>query len=231
MKNIGIVAITAEGASLCYRQIIKESSAILGRNKHPEVFLHNPSFDTILRAQQNKDWGQVADIIINSIQKLASVSAEFIIIPANSVQFANDEIGDKSPIPVLDLVGITAAECKNKKCEKVAVLGVGITMSDQLYTNSLKEHRIELLTPAQEDQNLINQIIYDEIVPAKITQHSIDSIYKVIGKLKSEGADAAVLACTELPIVIHEDRSPLPLIDTTILLAQHAVKYATDRML
>lgn len=181
LKNIGIVAITAEGASLCYRTIVTESSKLLGSNKHPEIFLHNPSFHTILEAQKKKDWVKVSDIVCGSIDK------------------------------------------------KVAVLGVGMTMSDGLYEGPLERNNIKAIVPSAQDQNWINTFIYDEIVPAKISQESIKSLLSIINKLKNEGAEAVILACTELPLVINKNNSPLPFIDTTTLLAQKAVEFSVEK--
>ena len=225
-KNIGIVGITAEGASLCYRTIVSESSVYLGHYHHPEIFLHNPSFHTILEAQKEKDWYEVARIVSLSIDKLTSIGAEVIVIPANSVHYAITEITAASPIPVLNMIELVAAECNKKNFKKVAILGVGITMSDGLYVQPLKNVGIEPILPTDEDQTIINTIIYEEIVPGKVTAHSIEIIVSILEKLKKQGCDGVILGCTELPIVITDSNSPLPFIDTTRLLAQKALEFS-----
>ena len=227
-KHIGIVGVTAEGASLCYKTICSESSKILGLNHHPEISLHNQSFHKFIEPFNRKDWKAVSAIINNSIKKLESIGAEFVIIPANSVHFAFSEIKNISPIPVLSIVEIAAEECKGKKYKKVGILGVGMTMSDGLFDSSLKKYGITPVNPSKSEQKIISDVIYNEIVPAKVTNKSIKKIVDVIKSLKEKGCDAVILGCTELPLIIDKKNSPLPLIDTTRLLAKKALDYSLN---
>ena len=226
VKHIGIVGVTAEGASLCYKTICSEASKIIGLNRHPEISLHNQSFHKILEPFDKKDWKALAEIINGSINKLASCGANFAIIPANSVHFAFKEIQKISPIPVLSIVEIAAKECKEKKYKTVGILGVGITMSDGLFDEHFKKYGIEPVAPSKTEQKIISDVIYNEIVPAKATNNSARKIAEVISSLKKKGCDAVILGCTELPIIIDKSNSPLPFIDTTRLLAAKALEYA-----
>ena len=227
-KHIGIVGITAEGASLCYKTICSESSKILGMNRHPEISLHNLPFHKFIEPFNKKDWKALAEIINNSIKKLASIGTDFAIIPANSVHFAFREIKKISPIPVLSIVEIAAEECKEKKYKKVGILGVGMTMSDGLFDSSLKKYGIKTAIPSKSEQKIISDVIYNEIVPAKVTNKSINKIINIIKSLKQKCCDAVILGCTELPLVIDKNNSPLPLIDTTRLLAEKALEYSLN---
>ena len=227
-KHIGIVGVSAEGASLCYKTICSEASKLMGLNNHPEISLHNQSFHKILEPFNKKDRKALAKIINNSIEKLASIGADFAIIPANSVHFAFKEIKKISPIPVLSIIEIAAQECKKKNYKKVGILGVGMTMSDGLYDESLKKYSIEPITPSKSEQKIISDVIYNEIVPAKVTDESINKIINVIKSLKEKGCDSVILGCTELPLVINKNNSPLPFIDTTRLLARKALEYSLN---
>ncbi len=229
VKKIGIAAVSSEGASLCYATICSEAVKVLGKNKHPEIFLHNPSFDTILEPFKKRDFKTVAKIISNSIKKLQLIGAEFAVIPSNAIHYAFDDIQKNCSIPILSIVEISAQECKEKKYKKVGILGVGHTMSGGLFDKPLKKCLIQMVIPDLKDQNIINDIIYKEIVPSKITEISIKKTLKIIEKLKLKGCDAVILACTELPIIINKDNCPLPFIDTTRLLAKKSLEYAIKK--
>lgn len=226
LKHIGIVGVTAEGSALCYRTIISESGAILGVNQHPEITMNTQPFDVILDAQNKNDWKTVAEIVLYSIEKLAAVGAEFVIIPANSIHFAIDKVKEKSPIPVIDMLVETAEECSQKGYTKIGVLGVGMTMSKGLFTTALSKLGIEAATPSFEDQEIINTIIYKELVQGVINEDSTAKIIEIITKLQQNGCEAVILGCTELPLVINDTNSPLPFIDTTRLIAKRAVDYS-----
>ena len=226
MKHIGIVGVTAEGASLCYKTICEEATKLLGQYIHPEISLHNHSFSRIFEAQNKGDWKTVAALLLDSITKLHASGAEFAIIPANSVHYCFEEIREKSPIPLLSIVEITVKECKKQNYKKVGVLGTVLTMKNGLYKEPLESQGIEYIVPNQNEQSIINKIIFDEIITNKIANEGVAAMINVIQALKSQSCDALILGCTEIPIIINKKNSPLPLIDTTRLLAKKALEYA-----
>lgn len=228
-KHIGIVAVTAEGASLCYRAIVSESAKILGQNKHPEISLHNYSFDEIAFIQSKKDWEGLSVLLASSVAKLAATGADFAIIPANSSHYAIELIREKSSIPVLSIVEITVEEARRRQFKKFAILGIGMTMTDGLYEKPLRDLGIEPVIPTKEQQEIVNKIIFENIIPGKTTSESTKKVVEVIQQLKDQGCDSTGMCCTELPIIITERNSPLPFIDTTRLLAQKAVEYSLIR--
>ena len=229
VKHIGIVGVTAEGASLCYKTICSEASKIMGPNNHPEISLHNHSFHRILDPFLRKDWPVVAKLISDSVNKVASCGADFAIIPGNSVHFAFDEIKKESQIEVMSIVEVAARECRDKGYKKVGILGVGLTMSGGLFNKSLDKYGIVPVAPNEHGQKIVNDTIYNEIVQAKTAKDTPQKIIKVINSLKKQGCDAVILGCTELPLVISEENSPLPFIDTTRLLARKALEYALEK--
>lgn len=226
MKHIGIVGVSAEGAALCYSTIVQESAKILGEFRHPEISLNNISFQTIVEAQRQKDWHKVGEILLLSIKKLAQIGADFAIIPANSVHYSYDFLAKNSPIPIISIVDVVVEECQKRGYKKVGVLGIGLTMSEGLYGKPLQKAEIEVVIPSAEQQQILNTLIYQEIIPKKVTANTIDKAVAVVQSLKKRGCDAVILGCTELPIVIVEENSPLPFVDTTRLLAKKALKLA-----
>lgn len=224
MKTIGIAAVSAEGAASCYKKIVEYSGRKLGPNEHPEILLDNPSFARILAAQEVRDWDGVVQIVAGAVNKLADAGAEFAVVPANSAHFGFKEIEKAAKIPVLNLVELAADECVKQEFVRVAVLGVGVTMSDGLYEEALKSRGITSVKLPDKERKQINEIIYEELVHGEIVPDSVGCIVRICERLMHRGCDAVVLACTELPMVINRANSPLPFIDTTDLLAERAVE-------
>ncbi|MDE5053319.1 amino acid racemase [Niallia taxi] len=227
-KNIGIVAVTSEGAALCYKNIVSESMKRIGKNIHPEISLHNVSFSDYYQALVNDDYQKIVDILLYSIKKLQLMGADFAIIPANTIHCVFNEIQKMSPIPLLSILETTSKECQLQKYKKVCVLGTIFTMQGKLYKESFEKCGIDLFTPSMEEQEVINSIIMDELIPGKNNNNSIEKVISIINRVKSSECDAVALACTELPVIINNDNSPLPVLNTTNLLSSAALELAIN---
>jgi aspartate racemase len=225
-KPIGIVALTAEGGSLCYRTIVTESATMLPPSVHPPVILYNPSLHLTNGYIQTRDWQGLAAVVRDAIAKVVSIGAELVVIPANAAHYAAAHFVPECPVPFVNIVETTVAACVDGSYARVAILGIGITMSDGLYEQPLRERGIEPIVPTAEEQMVINRVIFDHIIPARVTPSAVQQIVDLMEQLKERGADAVILGCTELPIVIDESNAPLPFIDTTRLLARKAVELA-----
>ncbi len=225
-KTIGIVAVTAEGAALCYRTIVAESARYLPPEHHPPIVLHNAPLHLINERLRRRDWPAVAAQVGDAIRKLVAIGAELIIMPANAPHYASAHIATACPVPFLSIVEIAADGCATRGYKRVAVLGIGLTMSDGLYETPLRERGIEPILPTEAEQAIINAVIFEQIIPARVTRQGTQRVLEVIARLKQRGADAVILGCTELPLVVTERNSPLPFIDTTRLLARRALEHA-----
>lgn len=223
MKTIGIVGITAEGAADCYKSIVKLAAQKLGANNHPEVVLVNPSFNLVIAAQKQRDWQTVADIIVTAARQCVTAGADFIIVPANSVHFAYGLVAKALEVPVINIVEVVADECKAKSFKKVGVLGVGLTMSDGLYDEALSGRGIQQVKLSKSEEAQLDNIIYNELVSGVIKPASVEKVLTVCRRLASEGCEALVLACTELQMILSADNVPIPILDSTELLAASAV--------
>lgn len=225
-RIIGIVAVTAEGAALCYRTIVAESARYLPPEVHPPIVLHNASLHVINERLRRRDWPGVAALVADAARKLVAIGAELIIMPANAPHYAADRIAAACPVPFLSIVEVSVAECATRAFERVAILGIGLTMSDGLYEGPLRERGIEPILPTAEEQAIVNAVIFEQIIPLRVTRRGTQSVLEVIRQLQQRGAEAVILGCTELPIVVTERNAPLPCIDTTRLLARRALEYA-----
>lgn len=229
MKHIGVAGITVPGSLLCIDTIVETSYNHFGRNSlmHPRVTYTNPSLSDINPAIQAKDWPKVAEHILDSVSRLEKAGVDFVIIPSNAPHYAIQEIQEKAHISVWSIVDISAEEAKKRGFKKVGILGVGITMSDGLYEEPLRQRGIEPVTLSIEKQKELNDLIFNEIISHKPTPETTRKMQKFIEEIKNLGCDGFIAACTEIPLVIASEKdSPLPFIDTTRLLAQKACEYA-----
>ncbi len=228
MLHIGIVACSTEGAALCYRTISLEGAQRLGRHDHPEVSLHSFSLAEYMKSIDAGDWAGVAELMLRSAEKLAKGGADFLICPDNTIHQAFDLVEHRSPRPWLHIAREVAAEAKRRQCKRLGVLGTRYLMEGPVYREALKAAGVEHRVPGAEQRERINQIIFDELVNGQILPRSLAYSVEVIRGLKDEGCDAVVLGCTEIPLLVTAEASPLPTLDSTRLLARAAVTKAVE---
>jgi aspartate racemase len=226
-KHIGIVACSAEGAALCYRTICVEGAAILGKYAHPEVTMHTHPFSNYMKYIEADDWNGVADLMQSSVKKVAQVGADFAICPDNTAHQAFDLVVDDSPIPWLHIAEEVAAEAQRHNYTCLGVLGTRYLMEGPVYPTKLVVKGIAHKIPASTDRERINAIIFDELINGRFTAESRTYFSLVIDQLKSQGCDAVVLGCTEIPLLVTQEDSSLPILDSTRLLARAALRKAT----
>jgi aspartate racemase len=226
--HIGIVACSAEGAALCYRTICSEGATLLGPNHHPEISLHGHDFAEYLICINANDWAGVAELMLSSAEKLAGAGADFLIAPVNTVHQAFDLVEHRSPRPWLHIAIEVANEAKRHSYKRLGVLGTRSLMEGPVYREKLKTAGIDHRIPGPEQRERIHRIIFDELVNAQFLPRTQAYFTEVIRALKDEGCDAVVLGCTEIPLLMTQEQSPLPMLDSTRLLARAALRKAVE---
>jgi aspartate racemase len=227
MKQIGIVACSAEGAALCYRTICVEGEAICGTHDHPEVSMHTYSLAEYMKCIYKNDWKGVADLMLSSAEKLAQIGADFLICPDNTIHQAFDHFNGRSPLPWLHIAEEVAKSAAGQNCRRLGILGTKYLMEGPVYPSRLITLSIASTIPGETDRTKINTIIFDELVKSEFLPESRRYFSRVIQDLKSQGCDGVVLGCTEIPLLISQEDSELPVFDSTRLLARAALKKAT----
>ena len=222
-KHIGIVAVSYEGAALCYRTICSEAGRTLGDHEHPEITLHNLCLSDYMNRIWQDDWKGVGNLLLDSARKVAAAGAELVACPCNSVHEALPEIRAQSPIPWLHIGDVVAREALEAGYEKVGILGTNYLMQSQVYPRSLGEAGIECVKPDEADRNRIDRVIMVELVDGMITDDGRKVVHGVIERLAGQGCDAVALACTELPLLVRPGETVIPTLDSTRLLARAAV--------
>ncbi len=225
-QHIGIVACSAEGAALCYRTIALEGSSLMGKHGHPEVSMHTHALSEYMKYIERDDWAGVAELMLSSAEKLARAGADFLICPDNTIHQAFDLIEHRSPRPWLHIAQEVSNEASRCCYKRLGVLGTRYLMEGPVYPAKLRANGLEHRIPGQAERERINQIIFDELVNAQFPPHSLAYFVEVIRSLKDQGCDAVVLGCTEIPLLVKPESSPLPTLDSTRLLARAALQKA-----
>ncbi|MHB8896916.1 MAG: aspartate/glutamate racemase family protein [Candidatus Geothermincolia bacterium] len=223
MEHIGIAACSSEGAALCYRTICNDASALLGRYRHPEITMHTHPFSTYMDFIEAGDWDGVAGLMIASAEILALAGADFVICPDNTIHQAFDLVEKRSPVPWLNIACGVALEAGRLEFRRLGIMGTKFLMEGPVYPDQLSPLGIEYIIPGPAARERINDVIFNELVAGNCSGESLTYLLEVINGLRSEGCDAVVLGCTELPLVITPEKSALPTLDSTRLLARMAL--------
>jgi aspartate racemase len=224
--HIGIVGCSAEGASLCYRTICEKGAQMLGPHGHPEITMHTHSFAAYVECLDRNDWDGVAELMLDSARKLERAGAEFLICPDNTIHQAMSIVEPRSPLPWLHIAEVVADEAVERVYQRVGLLGTKWLVQSEIYPEKLAARGIEFLRPLDEERREIDRIIMDELVYGVFRPESVTYFQLVIRRMKDEGCDAVVLGCTEIPLIISNKNSPLPVLDSTRLLARAALRRA-----
>jgi aspartate racemase len=225
-QHIGIVGCSAEGASLCYRTICEEGAEWLGPHAHPEVSMHTHSLGDYVACIERNDWKGVGELMLSSANKLANIGADFLICPDNTIHQALPFIQDRLPLPWLHIAQVVSDQAKKLGYKRLGLTGTRWLVESDVYPKVLESNGLTYLRPSQEEREEINRIIMDELVHGTFKQEAVQYFQYVISRLKEQRCDAVILGCTEIPLIINNQNSPLPTLDSTRLLARAALKRA-----
>ena len=227
-RHIGIVAVSAEGAALCYKTICEEGAGLLGPHAHPEVSLHTLSFAEYVDRMDHNDWDGVGELMLTSGRKLASLGADFLICPDNTAHKALPYVESRSPIPWLNIADVVAAEAVKKGFQTLGLVGTRWLVESDVYPQKLTSRGLHWLRPNSAEREEIHRIIMDELVYGVFKPEAIAFHQRVIQRLKEQECDAVILGCTEIPLIVNDSNSPLPTLDSTRLLSRAALRRAVN---
>ena len=228
MQHIGIVACSAEGAALCYRTICVEGADLVGRHGHPEVSMHTYSLAQYMEPIYRGDWAAVGELMLASAEKLASIGADFVICPDNTIHQALPHIESRSPLRWLHIADVVAAEAVRRGFRRLGLTGTKYLVESEVYPERLASRGLDYARPGVADREECNRIIFDELVNGVFAAESVTAFQRVIERLRADRCDAVVLGCTEIPLIINDANSPLPTLDSTRLLARAALRRAVS---
>jgi aspartate racemase len=226
MYHIGILAHSADGAALCYLEMVRESARRLGEHQHPEITLSILPMGPTLPLWDAGDLSQINTHLRATAERLKAAGCDFFVCPDNTAHIALDAATEPYPLPGLHIAEVVAQRAKADGRKRIALLGTRYTMQGPAYPAALARHGLEMRTPSVADQELTNSVIFDELCLGQLTETARAEFVRIIEALKGEGCDAVALSCTEIPLLITPEVSPLPTLDSTRLLAHAAVAVA-----
>lgn len=224
--HIGIVACSAEGAALCYRTICAEGAALLGPHAHPEISMHTPSLADYVAPLQRGELAGVAELMLASARKLAAAGADFLICPDNTIHEALPLVLPHSPLPWLHIAEVVASRAAELGYRRLGLTGTRWLVDSDVYPSALAARGLDVVRPSPEERLELDRIIMDELVPGRVTAAALPAVQRIVANLRDAGCDAVILGCTELPLLISDETSPLPTLDSTRLLARAALHRA-----
>ncbi|MFQ6069560.1 MAG: aspartate/glutamate racemase family protein [Candidatus Aminicenantales bacterium] len=228
MRTIGFIGGITWESTLEYYRIMNEAvKRKLGGFHSARMILYSVDFYEIVRLQQLGDDKRLTEIMVRTSQKLEEAGADFIVIGANTMHRMADKIEKSVKIPILHIADATAEKIKKKGLRKVGLLGTKFTMEEEFYRRRLKErHGIETIIPAERDRETVNKIIFKELALGIFKESSRGKYVEIIKRLVDSGAEGVILGCTEIPLLVKQKHTEVPVFDTTEIHARAAVDFA-----
>ncbi|MGQ7848232.1 aspartate/glutamate racemase family protein [Granulosicoccus sp. 3-233] len=228
MKTIGIIGGMSWESSVLYYQAINRGVAeSLGGLHSASLILYSVDFADIERLQHEGDWEAAGSLLNEAALALQAAGADFLVIATNTMHKVADSIVDGIDIPLLHIVDPTAEALLAAGHRRVGLLGTAFTMSDDFYKGRMQEtFGLDVIVPDDSEQAQVHRIIYEELCLGIIEDASREVYTRIIDGLLARGAQAVILGCTEITLLINQAHTPAPLFDTTALHAAAAVSRA-----
>ena len=210
-----------------YRLINEDVQTRLGGLHSARCLMWSFDFADIETLQRTGRWDEAADLIVDAAQRLERGGATFLVIATNTMHIAAPQVQAATSLPLLHIADPTAEAIKAAGLQRVGLLGTAFTMEQDFYKGRLAlEHGLDVLVPDATDRATVHRIIYEELVRGQINEASRQAYREVIARLVTRGAEAIILGCTEIMLLIGPEDSAVPLYDTTRLHAEAAVARA-----
>jgi aspartate racemase len=227
VRTIGLVGgISWVSTAEYYRIINSEINARRGGQSSARIVLYSMDFGEIDGLHARGDFETVGSLLVDAASKLASAGAECILLCANTVHMHAERVQGAIPVPLIHLVDATAQEVRRSGIDTVGLLGTRPTMERDFYAKRMNAAGIEVLVPEEDEREFIDRTIREELVKPVLLPDSRERFLAIIRGLAARGAQGIVLGCTEIPLLVTPDQSPLPAFDTTLLHALAAVEFA-----
>ncbi len=230
MKTIGLIGGMSWESSLEYYRMINELvQEKLGGYHSAKSIMISVDFDEIEQYQKKGQWEEAGKQLKDAAVKLERAGADFIVLCTNTMHKVADAIEEGISIPFLHIADGTANEIVEKGIHKIGLLGTKYTMEQEFYISRLVEQfGLQVMVPEEKDREMVNRIIFDELVFGKVNENSREEYQRIIDKLVSQGAEGVILGCTEITLLIKQENSPVPVFDTTYIHAKKAVEKALE---
>jgi aspartate racemase len=216
MKTAGIIGgMSWESTQMYYSLLNRGIKEARGGHSSCPCLIRSVNFEPIVQAMNNGDWKQVSSVLIQAAKSLEAGGADFFIMASNTVHKVADEVKHSVSIPFISITEEVCKQLSEKGIRKAGLLGTRFAIDSNIYAEPAFKYGLELIIPGHKEKHEINRIIFEELVHGKLVKNSIKLTINTVNKLKDSGAEAVILGCTELPLLLSADNSPLPTADST----------------
>lgn len=226
LKKIGILG------GMSYESTIKYYDLILQKyyNKYhdydyPEIIIYSLNFQKVIDYELGDNESIYVEYLMTGIKSLQNGGVDFIVMAANSPHAVYSKLLQKSKVPILSIVEATAKKAQQENLKKLLLLGIKFTMQASFYKENFSRYGMEVITPSDSEQDIVDQIIFDELVIGKFTEESKYKLLQIINNYDEEGI---ILGCTELPLILHQNDTNVKLLDTVDIHVEAALKYCLE---
>lgn len=228
MKTIGLIGGMSWESSVEYYKLINEGiHQRLGGVHSAKSVMVSVDFSEVELLQRSGRWEEATEMMVQSARQVEAAGADFLLICTNTMHKMADQVQEAIRIPLLHIADAAAQAVLNQGLNTIGLLGTRFTMQGEFYKGRLTEKfGLQVITPSEEDQTIIHDVIYNELVTGRILPASRSAYLKIIEKMAAQGAEGVILGCTEIGLLIKQTDCRLPLFDTTLLHAQAAVDEA-----
>lgn len=228
MKTIGLLGGMSWESTLGYYRIINKGiNKILGGLHSAKIVMYSVDFESIWKLQRAGDWEGAATILSEAAQNIQAAGADFLVICTNTMHKVSPEIEAAIQIPLLHVADATAGIIEKEGIKSVGLLGTAFTMEQEFYKGRLiNNYGLQVLVPNEDDRQIVHRVIFHELCLGKIEPDSKAEYLRIIDNLAAQGAEAVILGCTEIGMLVNQTDTNVRLLDTAVIHAKKAVELA-----
>jgi aspartate racemase len=228
-RKIGILGgMSPESTAVYYQHITRTYTERFGDYGYPEIIIYSVNFQKFVDWQRAGRWSEAAREIAGSLENLRKAGADFGLIATNTMHIVFDEVQNAVGMPLLNIIDAASEAIQAAGLGTVGLLGTVFTMRERFFRDRLARRGIRVLVPETEDQDRMNEVIYQELCNGRILEDSRRVFLEIIDRLRTGGAQGIVLGCTEIPLLVRPQDCSLPLFNTTLIHAQKALDLAVE---
>jgi len=231
MKKVGIIGgLGPESTADYYKEIISAFNTNYSELAYPEIIIYSANLNDFMYLISEKKWQIISEWLLEKIFAIHKAGAEFAAIAANTPHIVFDEVKNKSPIPLLSIVEETCNKTEEMGLKNVGLMGTKLTMESGFYKKPFILKGISVVAPSEEEQQLINHKLFSEIELGIIKDSTKDELLAIVKRMVDENEiDSLILGCTELPLILTEDRYGIPFLNTSAIHCESIIKYCIEK--
>jgi aspartate racemase len=229
MRTIGLIGGLSWESTVIYYQIINQRvRERLGGSHSANSLIWSVDYTVVEDLIFAGKWDEVAEMLADAGVKLETMGAELLLICSNTFSRVNDEVEQAASVPVLHIVDAVGAEVSAREMRKVGLIGTRFTMEEPFYRDRLATHGFEVIVPERDDRDMIHQVIFEELIRGVLRPSSREAYVRTIADLADQGAEAVILGCTEIELLITDKDTAIPLLPSARLHAEAAAAFALN---